>query len=711
MSALRVLSRETRHPLVLLRLPPSSRRFSHRISFQCQRLRYTRGLHSTPAPQQYIPTFSTSTFTPLTPLNPAALPTHPPPKPPSSASLPRPRRLRKTAKTLLTLVTLTLATYLLDTHFNYSALTRSLRTLSTACLISLDYQLNFTSHKSQQQLSSLHSRNADRLVQLCLTNGGLYQKIGQAIAMQSALLPSEFQAKFARFFSDTPQASRSEIEKVLREEFPHLKDPVNELFVPGTFTNRAMGSASVAQVHKAQLNDGSGAWAAVKIQKPGISRQVGWDLGVFKFAMTVFSERMFGLPLGFVVPYICERLESETDFSIELNNSARMRRLVEENLDQGKVPGGAANWLFGIGDEKGRVYVPRVYEDLSTKRVLVAEWIDGITLSQGRRGAFKDKQINPKVVMDSLLKLFARQMFWWGEVHCDPHPGNILVRKVPAGRNSFDPPWTMGEIEEGGKMATEVVLLDHGLYIHLPPDLKRQYARLWMALMSLDTSTISEITQDWGFGNAEMVASMTMLRPYRGSIGVHIDLVGPPSAQPDEPGALGEGLGSAREGAGGAGGGGGGGGEGKKEMTPYERQLLLKHTLRTSLLHEELIPRQLIFLGRCMRILQANNQLLGSPVNRLNILSLSASESLLPRNPNYFRTRGLGLGGLVKSYLHYAIFRITLVLLDLGFLWVKVRSWIVGGGEGGFEDEIEERLKRVAREEWGLEIGGGVFRG
>ncbi|KAF8424295.1 ABC1 domain protein [Tirmania nivea] len=654
MSAFRALSRGQWQGQLLLRpvsIPPR---------LQCRQYRYPRGLHSPPCSPQYI---SASAFTPLVPPT-SALPKIPPRA--SSTSPTRPRRLRKTTNTFLTLLTLSLITYLLDTHLNYSALTRSVRTLSTALLISLDYQLNFTSHKSQHQLSSLHSRNADRLVHLCLTNGGLYQKIGQAIAMQSALLPREFQAKFARFFSDTPQASRSEIEGVLREEFPHLRDPVNMLFVPGTFTNRAMGSASVAQVHKAQLNDGSGAWVAVKIQKPGISRQVGWDLAVFKFAMMVFSERMFGLPLGFLVPYICERLESETDFSIELKNSARMRRLVEENFDRGKVPGRAGGWFIGMGGEKGRVYVPRVYEDLSTKRVMVAEWIDGVTLSQGRRGAFKDQQISPKVVMDSLLKLFARQMFWWGEVHCDPHPGNILVRKV-----------SVGEGEKGGKMATEVVLLDHGLYVHLHPDLRRQYSRLWTALMSLDTSTIGEITQEWGFGNAEMLASMTMLRPYRGSIG--------------GAGEAGEGL--------------------KKELTPYERQLLFKNTLRASLLHEELIPRELIFLGRCMRILQANNQLLGSPVNRLNILALSASESLLPRNPNYWRPPGMGVAGLVKSYLHYTIFRITLILLDLGFLWVRARSWVAGGGGRGFEEEIEERMKSFAREEWGLEIGGGVFRG
>ena len=521
--------------------------------------------------------------------------------------------------------------------------------------------------------------------------------------MQSALLPPEFRSKFARFFSDTPQASRHDIERVLREEFPHFKDPVNEIFVPGTFTARAMGSASVAQVHKAQLRDGNGTWVAVKIQKPGIRRQVGWDLGVFRLVMMVFGERMFGLPLGFVVPYICERLESETDFSIELGNAVSMRRLVEKNLNQGRFP---RSWGFGWWEDEGRVYVPRVYEDLCTKRVLVAEWIDGVTLSQGRRGAFKAQQIDPKVVMSSLLNLFARQMFWWGEVHCDPHPGNILIRRIPASRNSFDSPPPAGEQEnrdeEGGKMATEVVLLDHGLYIHLPPHLKSQYARLWTALMSLDNSTVSEITQEWGFGNAEMVASMTMLHPYQGSIGVDIDVLGP--------GVSGASTDSTRGEAGER--------EVKKELTPYARQLLLKSTLRASLLHEELIPRQLVFLGRCMRILQANNQLLGSPVNRLNILALAASKSLLPQNPNYLLGDRGGKAGAVqrggrawlKSYLHYVVFRLTLTLLDLGFWWVRLRRWVTGG-PGGFEEEIEERMRRVAREEWGLEIGGGVFRG
>lgn len=469
--------------------------------------------------------------------------------------------------------------YLIDKNFNYSALTRSLRTIYTAVLITLDYKLRFTQHKSDRQLSQLHSRNADRIVELCLLNGGLYQKIGQAIAMQSALFPTEFQAKFALFFSDTPQVGRREIEKVLREEFPNLEDPVNELFVPGTFSPRALGSASVAQVHKAQLNDGSGKWVAVKIQKPGISRQVGWDLAVFRLVIGVFSEKIFGLPLSFVTPYICERLESETDFNNERANSTQMRELIEDKLDKGRVPGHARFWLWG--GEDGRVYVPEIFQEYSTRRVLVAEWIDGVLLSNGRKGGFAKRDISPKVVMHSLLQLFARQMFWWGHVHCDPHPGNIIVRKVPTSWNSFDG-INPSAPRSGESMTTEVVLLDHGLYIYLPPSLRQQYARLWTALMSRDTATVAEIATEWGFGNAEMVASMTMLRPYRGSVGIDLDLVGPGRLGSEETQD----------------------GKGEKELTPYERQVRVKEAMKAALSNEEKVPRELVFLGRCMRIVR-----------------------------------------------------------------------------------------------------------
>lgn len=278
------------------------------------------------------PLRTASTYESFVPPSPSSLPIKPPP--------PKYPFLERYFRRLLYLSGVVGIGYLIDTYFNYSTFTRSLRGLSTCALIAVDYKLNFASHKSSKQLSRLHERNADRIVELCLRNGGLYQKIGQAIAMQSALLPEEFQAKFTLFFSETPQSPLAAIEQVLKEEYPHLKSPLEELFVSGSFSARALGSASVAQVHKAQLKD-TGEWVAVKVQKPGIRRQVGWDLAVFRSTVELFSRRMFGLPLGFVTPYISERLESETNFEIEAANAERTRKYVVGELD-------------GMG---GRVYV------------------------------------------------------------------------------------------------------------------------------------------------------------------------------------------------------------------------------------------------------------------------------------------------------------------------------------------------------------------
>lgn len=226
-------------------------------------------------------TTQTTGFQPFVPPNPASLP-----KP----TQPRPR-LRKFVRRLAIVGTTGLGMYAADRYLNYSTFTRNFRTIYNVALISIDYKLNFSPDAPAEQLAKIHERTAERILDLCFTNGGLYQKIGQAIAMQAQALPAIFQEKFRKFFDDTPQAPYKAIERVLREEYgdkswkswlPGLgkRWDENGLFVPGTFEKKAIGSASIAQVHKAQLKTGE--WVAVKIQKPGISRQVYWDLAVFK---------------------------------------------------------------------------------------------------------------------------------------------------------------------------------------------------------------------------------------------------------------------------------------------------------------------------------------------------------------------------------------------------------------------------------------------
>jgi aarF domain-containing kinase len=181
--------------------------------------------------------------------------------------------------------------YVVDRQVYGSGVARSMRTFSLGLLVALDYKLNFRPDPlpiigSAGGIPELHRRNAERLSELLRRNGGLYLKIGQAIAMQSAVMPPEFQRMFARMFDDAPQDTWEEVEAVIRQDFGGRS--VEEVFGVsftgkeglGVMETQARASASVAQVHWARLPDGRE--VAVKVQKPEIAKQIGWDLWAFK---------------------------------------------------------------------------------------------------------------------------------------------------------------------------------------------------------------------------------------------------------------------------------------------------------------------------------------------------------------------------------------------------------------------------------------------
>lgn len=196
------------------------------------------------------------------------------------------RRSIKWGRRLLYVTAVTGAFYLIDTQLYASSITRSLRTFGLGIVVAADYKLNFRPEPwFGGSITDLHRRNAEKLFELLHQNGGLYLKIGQAIAMQSAVLPPEFQKMFARMFDDAPQNSWRDVEMVIREEFGQSPEEVfgvsfsNEPGL-GVMEKKARASASVAQVHWARLADGRE--VAIKVQKREIAHQVGWDLWSFK---------------------------------------------------------------------------------------------------------------------------------------------------------------------------------------------------------------------------------------------------------------------------------------------------------------------------------------------------------------------------------------------------------------------------------------------
>ncbi|KAJ4286698.1 hypothetical protein N0V90_012950 [Kalmusia sp. IMI 367209] len=557
----------------------------------------------------------------------------------------------------------------MDREFNASALTRSFRTFKTGLVIGLDYKINFRAHPPlANSIEELHARNAQRIFDLLRYNGGLYLKIGQAIAMQSAVLPPQFQKMFAKMFDDAPQNEWAEVEKVVREDF-------------GKSVEEVFGVSFTGEEGKGLVEKTARASASVA--------QVGWDLWAFKVVAKTYTW-WFGIPIYTLVPYITERLMLETDFQNEADNAEKMRELVagEKRLN-------------------GRVYIPEVYRELSSKRVMTAEWIEGVRLwdkegiqnnwqgrwrqgSPGAGGAHlpplpkdysdidtsvpEDAPRNPlykpsrkqwkgkdgsgglgvslKTTMNTIVDLFSAQMFLWGIVHCDPHPGNIFIRRLPNGQ-------------------PEVVLIDHGLYIQMNPTFRHQYALFWKSLMAFDNDTIKDIVSSWGVNNPDIFASATLMRPYQGGDNSTLNELRKESRGKDQ------------------------------AERAFEMQSKARDGIKQILGDENKWPRELIFIGRNLRIVQGNNQFLGSPVNRIKITGMWASRALA-ESPD------LTTGQRWSNWVKHLRFRLVLLLSDAYFTWSKVKQ-VVGVGRG-MEEDIEAHM-RVMAKDFGVDLQHGVFEG
>ncbi|KAH6877743.1 ABC1 family-domain-containing protein [Alternaria rosae] len=623
-------------------------------------------------------------------------------RPPNPADLPKPRQRkikppftrRKWVRRFAVISALIGAGWLADRQFYASSITRSLRTFKTGLLIGIDYKINFRAHPPlANSIEELHARNAQRIFDLLRYNGGLYLKIGQAIAMQSAILPPQFQKMFQQMFDDAPQNEWWEVEQVIREDFgKSVEDVFGVSFTRegqdgrGIMEKTARASASVAQVHWARLADGRE--VAIKIQKREIAQQVGWDLWAFKVVSKVYTW-WFGIPVYTLVPYISERLMLETDFENEADNAVEMKGLVA-----------------GEPRLNGRVYIPAVYRELSSKRVMTAEWIEGVRLwdkegithswkggwRSGSPGAggnqlppiprdakvdthapedatqhefFKPDRsswrgndgkgglgVSLKTTMNTIVDLFSAQMFLWGAVHCDPHPGNIFVRRLPNGQ-------------------PEVVLIDHGLYIRMDPKFRLQYAEFWKSLLAFDNDKIEEIVTSWGVKHADIFASATLMRPYEGG---DKSVAGVLKAEM----------------------------KGKDQAErAFEMQAKGRDAIKLILGDDAKFPRELLFIGRNLRIVQGNNQFLGSPVNRIKITGLWASRALI-------ESKDLSVSQRWKNWIQHLRFRFVLTLSDAVFFWSKLKQ-LVGVG-GGMEDDIEAHM-RVMAKDFGVDLQHGVFEG
>jgi ubiquinone biosynthesis protein len=245
------------------------------------------------------------------------------------------------------------------------------------------------------------SRPPVRRLRLALEEcGGMFVKLGQVMSTRTDLISPQAATELGMLQDHVRPAARDGIAGVLEEE---LETPLPDVF-PG-FDWQPVAAASIGQVYRAQLPDGSP--VVVKVQRPGIDESVRVDLSVLEeLGRVVETRTTWGREyrVGDLVAEFSARLREELDYRIEARN---------------------AHAIAATMPSDARIRVPYVYDELSTPRVLVMEWLDGVSVREVDWGATR---VADRVKLaDSLLRTFLEQMLQEGVFHADPHPGNVML--------------------------------------------------------------------------------------------------------------------------------------------------------------------------------------------------------------------------------------------------------------------------------------------
>ena len=241
--------------------------------------------------------------------------------------------------------------------------------------------------------------------QTSLKLGVLMIKLGQFLSSRADLLPEPALAVLTSLQDEVPPEPFDHVIRVIEGE---LKRPVEEVF--SFIERKATAAASLGQVHKAVLLS-TGETVAVKVQRSNIDQLVAMDLSTLKFVIWIIN-RFF-----------------HSDF-IDLNGMYReFRRTVFEEIDFVSEAANAQRFRDMFKDNR-TIYIPHIYEEYVTRRLLVLEWIDGIKVND--YATMDALGINRLEVAKRTVNAYFYQFFDAGFFHADPHPGNIFVRRDSA---------------------------------------------------------------------------------------------------------------------------------------------------------------------------------------------------------------------------------------------------------------------------------------
>jgi ubiquinone biosynthesis protein len=240
----------------------------------------------------------------------------------------------------------------------------------------------------------------EKMRMVCEDLGPTYVKFGQIISNRPDLLPEALIMELQKLQDSVPPFPYKDVEEILLKEFGK---PIRDLYKE--FDPKPIASASMAQVHKAVLHDGT--IVAVKVQRPNIKQIIIEDIKIMRDMAEMLSRRIPSLrsfdAVG-LVDNFADSIQKELDFIHESWNLQRFKHQFRNDPD---------------------IFVPNYYKELSSAKVITQDFIFGFKISDTEK--MLEKGLDRKIIAKRAINSFYQQLFEYGFFHADPHAGNLMA--------------------------------------------------------------------------------------------------------------------------------------------------------------------------------------------------------------------------------------------------------------------------------------------
>jgi ubiquinone biosynthesis protein len=284
--------------------------------------------------------------------------------------------------------------------------------------------------------------------------GPTFIKLAQLLSSRPDLITTNFADEFKKLQDEVPPFPTDEAKRIIEEE---TGLPIDGIF--SKFDEKPLAAASIAQVHYAALLDGSD--VIIKVQRPGIDTRIDADINIMSTVAGLMDrylpESRFFNPKG-IVEEFSRTIRKELNFVEEARNCNRFRKNFEESPD---------------------IYIPVVYDKLTTRRVLVMEKIKGVRIDNIT--GIESMGLERRHLAATGVNAYFKQILEDGFFHADPHPGNIFV--MSDGRIGF---------------------MDFGIVGRVSPELREVIANTLLALLNKDFDKLTDQYIELGFVPEEL---------------------------------------------------------------------------------------------------------------------------------------------------------------------------------------------------------------